>query len=726
MNSAFKPSYVLFGLLTAACLWGCEGQISLEEAADSGAPDVSDDPDPPDTSTPPAPDASAPDLGVADMSGDMDVPPDPAPEADPNPNTIPQDNLFTCQDPTAPRSSPVRLRRLNRIEWTRNAGQSRSSGMARNPLDPNPALHYSTYSNDTSIDTATLDQYLNVNNLPGGSWTASYGNPRLDVVRSLPELRCFWNDSDPDEACTRTFIATMLERGIYFRPPTTEEVDALMGLANSALSSETAEGPTREDTVVKISRAAWMTGGALFRSEVGQEPGADGRRKLSDWEIAHALSYAISDRAPGAPIYIWYDSNPEGFLPDIREAALDGTISDPAVIASLARTYLSGVDPGTLGPTEDPDDEPAGLDAKGRSDRVGRRDLLQDYRDGDRARRGEYWVSDKVRSFFREWLDYEDVASVFKDRPEATSRFDSGGTSIYRDEVSAYNNALGGFYGEEAIMIDLLDDIIARVVFEDSDVLAELLTTRQYYLPSSVSNPFGGAEVSGYMYNVDSRSNPVEDNRAARWTTLPSTERAGVLTHPAWLAAHGGNFENDPSAIHRGLWVREELLCGVVPDVPITVDAQLDPETVTESARARVDLKTGAPECAGCHTLMNPLGYPFEIYNHAGYLREEDHGGPPDGSAVLVSMPDPMLEGPVTDAVDMMERFAGSRHVKRCFVRQSFRYFMGRDETVADACTLADMEQSYDASGGSMIEMLVTLFTSDTFLYRHVPTEEAP
>ena len=62
--------------------------------------------------------------------------------------------------------------------------------------------------------------------------------------------------------------------------------------------------------------------------------------------------------------------------------------------------------------------------------------------------------------------------------------------------------------------------------------------------------------------------------------------------------------------------------------------------------------------------------------------------------------------------------------VKQCFVRHSFRYFMGRDETRADGCTLSAMEQAYDDSGGSMIEMLIALFQSDTFLYRTVPTEE--
>ena len=78
----------------------------------------------------------------------------------------------------------------------------------------------------------------------------------------------------------------------------------------------------------------------------------------------------------------------------------------------------------------------------------------------------------------------------------------------------------------------------------------------------------------------------------------------------------------------------------------------------------------------------------------------------------------------VSDAVDMMGYFSRSPRVKRCFVRQTFRYFMGRNETYADACTLQQMERAYDDSNGSLTEMLIALFQSDAFLYRHIPEEE--
>ena len=54
-------------------------------------------------------------------------------------------------------------------------------------------------------------------------------------------------------------------------------------------------------------------------------------------------------------------------------------------------------------------------------------------------------------------------------------------------------------------------------------------------------------------------------------------------------------------------------------------------------------------------------------------------------------------------------------HVERCFIRQTFRYFAGRPETEADACTLTSMEDAY-AEPGSFVEMLIAALP-----VRHLP-----
>jgi hypothetical protein len=59
--------------------------------------------------------------------------------------------------------------------------------------------------------------------------------------------------------------------------------------------------------------------------------------------------------------------------------------------------------------------------------------------------------------------------------------------------------------------------------------------------------------------------------------------------------------------------------------------------------------------------------------------------------------------------------------VRQVFVRHAFRYWMGRNETLDDASTLIDAERAYTDNGGSMKALLVSLLTSDSFLYRRLP-----
>ena len=104
-------------------------------------------------------------------------------------------------------------------------------------------------------------------------------------------------------------------------------------------------------------------------------------------------------------------------------------------------------------------------------------------------------------------------------------------------------------------------------------------------------------------------------NLAEQPLEFPKGERAGVLTHPAWLAAWSGNFENHP--VQRGKWIRTHLLGGTVPDVPIGVDARV-PEAEHVTFRNRLKQATAAAECWRCHRKMDPLGVTFERYDHYG------------------------------------------------------------------------------------------------------------
>ena len=66
----------------------------------------------------------------------------------------------------------------------------------------------------------------------------------------------------------------------------------------------------------------------------------------------------------------------------------------------------------------------------------------------------------------------------------------------------------------------------------------------------------------------------------------------------------------------------------------------------------------------------------------------------------------------------MMEKLAKSDLVRQSFIRHVFRYWMGRNEMLSDSKTLIAMDKAYVESGGSFRELLVSLLTSDSFLYR--------
>lgn len=245
-----------------------------------------------------------------------------------------------------------------------------------------------------------------------------------------------------------------------------------------------------------------------------------------------------------------------------------------------------------------------------------------------------------------------------------------------------------------------------------------------------------GEQVTTY-WNLDWRTWDYPTNQPAK---IPN--RKGILTHPAWLIAHSQNLETDP--IHRGKWIREKLLAGTIPDVPITVDAVIHPDK-DKTLRQRMEVRTGDSYCWRCHQKMDPLGFPFENYDDFGRFRLQEKlehpdnlikkadrkvlnefGAslaeyktlPVDARGVLKGTDDPKLDGDVKNAFDLIDRLAKSDKVRQSIIRHAFRFFLGRNETLADSKALIDADKAYLDSNGSFDAVVVSLLTSDSFIYR--------
>ncbi|QDU25056.1 hypothetical protein ETAA8_01170 [Anatilimnocola aggregata] len=316
-------------------------------------------------------------------------------------------------------------------------------------------------------------------------------------------------------------------------------------------------------------------------------------------------------------------------------------------------------------------------------------------------------------------------------------------------EYFGYAKATEVFKGEDAAehyprdLVADTDRLIEWILEQDRDVFRELLSTNRSFV--------------NYRWDANKRQGTRANNNAVhlayglppdwKWTDkqpieLPAIQRAGILTQPAWLVAFSKNDDND--AIHRGIWVRERLLGGVVPNIPITVDAQL-PIAPERTLRDRMQV-THETYCWQCHKLINRTAYPLEIYDHFGRFRTQElvhdleataknvdpkgkplgivkKGVPVDSSGSFDLVEGDMLAGNATNAIDFVRKLAESRFAEQVFVRHAFRYWMGRNETPGDAGSLQAAHQAYKDNGGSMKALLAGLLSSDSFLYRVRPSE---
>lgn len=341
----------------------------------------------------------------------------------------------------------------------------------------------------------------------------------------------------------------------------------------------------------------------------------------------------------------------------------------------------------------------------------------------------------RILRFFDEYFEFPVATDVFKDLPLVGDEFkDVGGPGARRPILwRPYS------------LVNDTRHLIRYILEQDRDVLKELLTTNKSFInyggfdKKGNSVPFlgylnGGLPKPAQFYGLP---------RDWEWTAeqpveLSANEHAGILTQPSWLAAFATNDENHP--IRRGKWVRERLLGGVIPDVPITVDAQL-PHAPEKTLRQRMEV-TKKQYCWRCHQKMNPLGLAFESYNYLGRYRSMERvvdlkpptvdapkkkgEGPTtaylevpiDSTGRIEHSGDAKLDGSVTGTVEMMHRLAESPRVRQVFVRHAFRYWMGRNELLSDAPTLLAADKAYVESDGSMKALIASLLTSDSFIYR--------
>lgn len=498
----------------------------------------------------------------------------------------------------------------------------------------------------SSLDGPEFKDYASPYFLDEASTAPLLGNAKLVAEHLLAPhsrdraFKALVDLSAPSETTVHSAIVSAFQK-VLGRQPTAEESERFFAFHRKATATA-----GHQSAAKALLTAILMQPEFFFRSELGDgKPDAFGRVRLTQSEIAYALSYALGNQP----------------LPKFLDAASSGKLSTAEQVAAVVRERL-------------PDSSP------------------------------NYQKNQRILQFFREYFDYPRANEIFKDQPP------------------------GGLHSSERLVADL-ELTITEILKRDKNILRELLTTREFYVNTS----YGGKNATHLLvrrHNVSDKyhtafSLPYDWKYSVEQQPVrfPNDERAGILTHPAWLAAWSGNFENHP--VQRGKWIRTHLLGGTVPDVPIGVDARV-PEIEHKSFRERLGVATNAAECWRCHKSMDPLGLAFERYDHYGRYQRLDAGQPVDASAEISRTLDPTLHRTFAGPSEMLDFLGASAFVEQVFIRHVFRYFMGRNETLGDANTLQDAHHTYRTSGGSFNETIVSLLAADSFLLRQTIASTPP
>lgn len=284
-----------------------------------------------------------------------------------------------------------------------------------------------------------------------------------------------------------------------------------------------------------------------------------------------------------------------------------------------------------------------------------------------------------VRDFHGQWLELRRIEELEKD-DDAFPDFDTDLRPLLRAEA---------------------EEFLDHVIWNDRGDLDAM-----YLAPYTFLN----GELADY-YGLDGPSGDGFEK-----FELPPGRGSGFLTQGGLLSVLAK--PNQTSPIHRGKFVRERLLCQVVPPPPDNVDItppEVDPNLPT---RERFKQHSVDPACSGCHGMMDPVGFGFEHFDGIGRWRDIEAGQPIDATGELVGG---NTNGTFDGVGELASLLAGSPEVERCMTVQWFRYAYGRADAKEDACTVDDLTQKFAGSGRRIQDLIVALTQSEAFLYRRAP-----
>jgi hypothetical protein len=244
----------------------------------------------------------------------------------------------------------------------------------------------------------------------------------------------------------------------------------------------------------------------------------------------------------------------------------------------------------------------------------------------------------------------------------------------------------------------------ASIVREDRNVL-DLLTADYTFVDERLAQHYGIPGVYGSHF---------------RRVTHSHEARRGLLGQGSLLLVT--SYPNRTSPVQRGVWVLEHIVGAPIPTPPPNVP-DLEESAAHASApktlRAQMDLHVSKPFCAGCHKIMDPVGFALENFDAIGRWRTEENGEPINATAKLVDGTEVSGATGLRDALlEYSDRFV------QTVTEKLLTYALGRGLEYYDMPTVRAIARDAVRDDYRFSSIVVGVVTSDAFQMR--ATEALP
>ncbi len=198
--------------------------------------------------------------------------------------------------------------------------------------------------------------------------------------------------------------------------------------------------------------------------------------------------------------------------------------------------------------------------------------------------------------------------------------------------------------------------------------------------------------------------------------SLSDRRRGGLVVSAALLT-----LQSDPGRTNvprRGNYIAGTFLGDPPPppppDVPLLITDDKNAETLT--LRELLEKHRRSPQCASCHSKMDPIGFALENYDAMGRWRTEDAGQPIDASGELPSF------GTFTGPEGLKDLLLARKDdLAKTLTENLLIYALGRGPREIDLCVIQDALTSLDQHESRFSSLILAIVKSYPFTHRSDP-----